>query len=139
MAMSLIGLVAAKFVSVNSARALRPAHSSHEHTNLCHSSGKPGFMSAGFFFSSRRRHTRSTRDWSSDVCSSDLDGDDAEADVVGAAVGFEAGAEGGAAGPAFVGPAAAPADAGEGAVAVGLGGGLGDEIGRASCRGRVES
>src|SRR5438105_6912234 len=25
-----------------------------------------------FFFSSRRRHTRSTRDWSSDVCSSDL-------------------------------------------------------------------
>src|SRR6266536_5691666 len=27
-----------------------------------------------FFFSSRRRHTRSTRDWSSDVCSSDLPG-----------------------------------------------------------------
>src|SRR5947209_10533861 len=26
-----------------------------------------------FFFSSRRRHTRSWRDWSSDVCSSDLD------------------------------------------------------------------
>src|SRR6266496_4907702 len=26
-----------------------------------------------FFFSSRRRHTRSLRDWSSDVCSSDLD------------------------------------------------------------------
>src|SRR6266536_1272593 len=25
-----------------------------------------------FFFSSRRPHTRSTRDWSSDVCSSDL-------------------------------------------------------------------
>src|SRR5206468_5437574 len=25
-----------------------------------------------FFFSSRRRHTRSDRDWSSDVCSSDL-------------------------------------------------------------------
>src|SRR5207247_5436278 len=24
------------------------------------------------FFSSRRRHTRSTRDWSSDMCSSDL-------------------------------------------------------------------
>src|SRR5215469_5381115 len=31
-------------------------------TNLC-------FV---FFFSSRRRHTRSLRDWSSDVCSSDL-------------------------------------------------------------------
>src|SRR5699024_6879974 len=27
-----------------------------------------------FFFSSRRRHTRSKRDWSSDVCSSDLTG-----------------------------------------------------------------
>src|SRR6266496_4303360 len=27
-----------------------------------------------FFFSSRRRHTRSLRDWSSDVCSSDLTG-----------------------------------------------------------------
>src|SRR5690242_21399341 len=26
-----------------------------------------------FFFSSRRRHTRLTCDWSSDVCSSDLD------------------------------------------------------------------
>src|SRR5437868_15246641 len=34
-----------------------------------------------FFFSSRRRHTRSKRDWSSDVCSSDLqavDRDDRE-------------------------------------------------------------
>src|SRR5438034_2453471 len=28
-----------------------------------------------FFFSSRRRHTRSLCDWSSDVCSSDLDTD----------------------------------------------------------------
>src|SRR5699024_11252633 len=26
-----------------------------------------------YFFSSRRRHTRSKRDWSSDVCSSDLE------------------------------------------------------------------
>src|SRR3712207_9074690 len=26
----------------------------------------------GFFFSSRRRHTRYWRDWSSDMCSSDL-------------------------------------------------------------------
>src|SRR5207247_3336479 len=30
------------------------------------------FVLSVFFFSSRRRHTRSTRDWSSDVCSSDL-------------------------------------------------------------------
>src|SRR6267378_2667178 len=29
-------------------------------------------MFSFFFFSSRRRHTRSLRDWSSDVCSSDL-------------------------------------------------------------------
>src|SRR5207245_4238707 len=28
--------------------------------------------SVSFFFSSRRRHTRCYRDWSSDVCSSDL-------------------------------------------------------------------
>src|SRR5207249_5063778 len=31
-----------------------------------------GSSAAAFFFSSRRRHTRSKRDWSSDVCSSDL-------------------------------------------------------------------
>src|SRR2546429_1761467 len=30
------------------------------------------FCSFFFFFSSRRRHTRCSRDWSSDVCSSDL-------------------------------------------------------------------
>src|SRR5690606_28438462 len=29
-------------------------------------------MRSSFFFSSRRRHTRFSRDWSSDVCSSDL-------------------------------------------------------------------
>src|SRR2546422_8465846 len=29
--------------------------------------------SPAFFFSSRRRHTRCSRDWSSDVCSSDLE------------------------------------------------------------------
>src|SRR5438874_13021736 len=37
-------------------------------------------QSTEYFFSSRRRHTRSLRDWSSDVCSSDLrrsDRDDA--------------------------------------------------------------
>src|SRR3712207_9423917 len=31
-------------------------------------------MGVFFFFSSRRRHTRYWRDWSSDVCSSDLKG-----------------------------------------------------------------
>src|SRR3712207_6867431 len=35
---------------------------------------RSGFQSSrrSFFFSSRRRHTRYWRDWSSDVCSSDL-------------------------------------------------------------------
>src|SRR5436309_9473238 len=32
-----------------------------------------GFFLFFFFFSSRRRHTRFSRDWSSDVCSSDLE------------------------------------------------------------------
>src|ERR1039457_7530926 len=32
----------------------------------------PGFIWCLFFFSSRRRHTRLQGDWSSDVCSSDL-------------------------------------------------------------------
>src|SRR5690606_40254748 len=31
-----------------------------------------GCVHSSFFFSSRRRHTRFSRDWSSDVCSSDL-------------------------------------------------------------------
>src|SRR5439155_15739169 len=30
------------------------------------------YVTTSFFFSSRRRHTRWPRDWSSDVCSSDL-------------------------------------------------------------------
>src|SRR6266480_281104 len=36
-----------------------------------------------FFFSSRRRHTRLTCDWSSDVCSSDLLRQRIEADATG--------------------------------------------------------
>src|SRR2546422_3450170 len=35
-------------------------------------SGWPLWRCVFFFFSSRRRHTRCSRDWSSDVCSSDL-------------------------------------------------------------------
>src|SRR2546429_1540983 len=44
----------------------------------CAGSSDAGIADAGgrarciFFFSSRRRHTRCSRDWSSDVCSSDL-------------------------------------------------------------------
>src|SRR5699024_12014757 len=36
-----------------------------------------------FFFSSRRRHTRSKRDWSSDVCSSDLEARETPWEAVG--------------------------------------------------------
>src|SRR5439155_8686649 len=39
-----------------------------------------------FFFSSRRRHTRWPRDWSSDVCSSDLWFSDKEAESLNQAV-----------------------------------------------------
>src|SRR5690606_40332522 len=35
-------------------------------------SSTPFYLDLYFFFSSRRRHTRFSRDWSSDVCSSDL-------------------------------------------------------------------
>src|SRR5688500_19369146 len=79
-------------------------------------------LSIIFFFSSRRRHTRLQGDWSSDVCSSDLD-----QHAVGAAL--EAGVD--ARDVAAVEPhgaGLAPPDRGE----------LGDleEIGRASCRER---
>src|SRR5690606_40250266 len=41
------------------------------HTFSVYSGISPS-LSCFFFFSSRRRHTRFSRDWSSDVCSSDL-------------------------------------------------------------------
>src|SRR5438445_10758065 len=43
------------------------------------------FVALFFFFSSRRRHTRYWRDWSSDVCSSDLGASMAAATAVMAA------------------------------------------------------
>src|SRR5690606_40546323 len=96
-----------------------------------------------FFFSSRRRHTRFSRDWSSDVCSSDLrpvggrDGGgggglrqavaledvDARARVEGAEAAAERGAPAdGVADPAAHGVAQLAVD---------------QQIGRASCRERV--
>src|SRR5206468_4565364 len=52
------------------------AHShDHSHAGHSHSAGHTQ-PTLRFFFSSRRRHTRSDRDWSSDVCSSDLKGID---------------------------------------------------------------
>src|SRR5690606_40670878 len=48
-------------------------------------SGGP-FVPCFFFFSSRRRHTRFSRDWSSDVCSSDLKAHETTRIVCGSAV-----------------------------------------------------
>src|SRR5690606_41200164 len=45
-----------------------------------------------FFFSSRRRHTRFSRDWSSDVCSSDLETEEEAKQIIaklGAGESFE--------------------------------------------------
>src|SRR5207249_8288429 len=73
----------------------------------------------GIFFSSRRRHTKSTRDWSSDVCSSDLD-----------ALARPGAARDAAGSP----PRGSHRDGGAGLVrAAGR-----EEIGRASCRERVQ-
>src|SRR5690349_1784733 len=60
------------------------ARHEHEHTHeaLAHTHGHR-HDDGHFFFSSRRRHTRSLRDWSSDVCSSDLS---ARADDLAAAI-----------------------------------------------------
>src|SRR5699024_11306521 len=53
-------------------KILRPAYTAllYEFHDAIGSRGL--FSPLVFFFSSRRRHTRSKRDWSSDVCSSDL-------------------------------------------------------------------
>src|SRR5439155_8528796 len=74
----------------------------------------PRYFLRSFFFSSRRRHTRWPRDWSSDVCSSDLHGGD----------------------EVIVGAAAEEADRVGGRLVVGR---EAREIGRASCRERVET
>src|SRR2546429_840542 len=43
-----------------------------KHPQLHYDTDPWGTVIGRFFFSSRRRHTRCSRDWSSDVCSSDL-------------------------------------------------------------------
>src|SRR5207248_8386150 len=94
-----------------------------------------------FFFSSERRHTRSYGDWSSDVCSSDLEG------YAGGAGEGHGRAQGHAAGVALRAP---PGRAVAGRLAAAVAGreqeGLGLallpgqlQIGRASCRERVWS
>src|SRR5690349_22399325 len=87
-----------------------------------------------FFFSSRRRHTRSLRDWSSDVCSSDLPAEMAER--VGDL-------RNGLGQPARHAPdrlrrETEPAALFGDEVADGVHVGMHEEIGRASCRERVE-
>src|SRR5256884_6606055 len=88
-----------------------------------------------FFFSSRRRHTRCSRDWSSDVCSSDLGAELGHRFDADRAPGTDLGAEPlgeepdhriglGAPGPVL--------DSGVHVLDV-----LAEEIGRASCRERV--
>src|SRR5690625_731321 len=47
------------------------------------------YVSFFFFFSSRRRHTRWPRDWSSDVCSSDLAFDGLDAVVMAHPYGYD--------------------------------------------------
>src|SRR5690242_20971199 len=82
-----------------------------------------------FFFSSRRRHTRLTCDWSSDVCSSDLEPTIAEqgANAVVDRIAKLA--------RASIGAARGKEIAG---VGIGSPGPL-NKIGRASCRERVEN
>src|SRR5207247_5682335 len=91
-------------------------------------------------FSSRRRHTRSTRDWSSDVCSSDLLDDDAFPDphwLTYLAATFMSTAHAGVGGPNIAPPGDGPTPA---CVACAPGGPVHvlltdrEEIGRASCR-----
>src|SRR5690625_7210608 len=84
-------------------------------------------MKTGLFFSSRRRHTRWPRDWSSDVCSSDLK----------SAVGLEWIAELRHQFPELpiVGIGGINRDNASSVIEAGADG----EIGRASCRERVKS
>src|SRR5437899_2446268 len=86
-----------------------------------------------FFFSSRRRHTRCLSDWSSDVCSSDLQ--PGAAPSVGWADQRGGGDRGGAPGVAHQGPLPRGHDTRTRASHAGRG--ARDKIGRASCRERV--
>src|SRR5260370_27618153 len=106
---------------------------------VCNSRHVSGF----FFFASRRRHTRFKWEWSSDVCSSDLDPDAAPAPerglVLALALRQDLPAAGGRPGtPLVSGQAIAPRPDlrhdGRGHLGVA---GTRRQIGRASCRERV--
>src|SRR3712207_9531241 len=89
-------------------------------------------MNVFFFFSSRRRHTRYWRDWSSDVCSSDLDAPKiAETARPGKAFPPQIDAPGGP-------PLHSPVHLRDGFLSERTNGKSWLKIGRASCRERVE-
>src|SRR5207249_5843601 len=92
-----------------------------------------------FVFSGRRRHTRSKRDWSSDVCSSDLDITPGTATRLAFTQQPTNTVAGGEISPAVqlsaLDPAGNLVPTFTGNVTVALG----NKIGRASCRERVES
>src|SRR3712207_7268760 len=81
-----------------------------------------------FFFSSRRRHTRYWRDWSSDVCSSDLSREEVQRALSGPT--FRVYTNDDVAGTELGGAVKNVL-----AIAAGM---VSGQIGRASCRGRVE-
>src|SRR5690606_40250121 len=95
-----------------------------------------------FFFSSRRRHTRFSRDWSSDVCSSDLETSlqvsGGTLEVIGAVDGatpkFNISADGFASVEFSPGALVYRSDRGTEVITLENGA----EIGRASCRERVK-
>src|SRR3712207_8424201 len=88
-----------------------------------------------FFFSSRRRHTRYWRDWSSDVCSSDLGGQAGTSSKIENYLGFPTGISG----QALAGRAQVQAQKFGARIAVPRTVARLDceQIGRASCRERV--
>src|SRR5690606_40745770 len=96
-----------------------------------------------FFFSSRRRHTRFSRDWSSDVCSSDLVATSLGLGVKQISAGIvHLGIVDSAGNPVLVVLILAITAIATVSVVTGLDKGikwLSNKIGRASCRERVES
>src|SRR2546428_9252282 len=91
-----------------------------------------------FFFSSRRRHTISDRDWSSDVCSSDLAGGTTITVRLKDSFGNPLTSGGNAVTLATtLGTLSSVTDAGDGTYTASLTStASGTEIGRASCRGK---
>src|SRR3712207_19220 len=75
---TIISLMYALVLSVDSHALYELSYTMNHYSTLQFAFLESFYLFVGFFifffFSSRRRHTRYWRDWSSDVCSSDLDG-----------------------------------------------------------------